>query len=407
MRIGIDVRYLSHGLVGGVHTYVAHFVPALIDLARDHHIYLYADTKRPFELADLPAHVTVRYLTWKQPVSSVYHDFFMRRQMARDGVEIAHFPANYGFGPRGARTIVTLHDALTIMPLRSTLHSSGTPMTLRRRAMIVYLYLCSQIALRQASLVVTVSQHARREIARYSRFDPNRIVSVPHAPTPDLQRVEDSTRLAEVRRRHHLDKPFVLADALKNPGVLVRAWPSLPETLRQRYEIVFFSRRPDPLPIVQTAVAAGHARLLINPPREDLIALYSLAEIFVFPSWIEGFGIPLLEAMTCGAPVIASNRSAIPEVVGDAGLIIDAEDDVALAQHLTRLLSMPAEAQAWRERGFRRAAQFSWRHTAQRILDTYSLALNANGSIESKGNRTQTPAPTCDVCRRGVNVDEH
>ncbi|MER3512997.1 MAG: glycosyltransferase family 1 protein, partial [Chloroflexota bacterium] len=71
MRIGIDVRYLSHGLVGGVHTYVANFVPALIELANDHEIFLYADTKRPFELRSLDGHVTVRYLPWRSPLSSL------------------------------------------------------------------------------------------------------------------------------------------------------------------------------------------------------------------------------------------------------------------------------------------------------------------------------------------------
>src|SRR5262245_50931652 len=90
MRIGIDVRYLSHGLVGGVHTYVKHFVPELIALATDHQIYLYADTKRPFELHDLPEHVTVRYAPWSSPLSSVYHDLFFWRQMVRDQLDVVH-----------------------------------------------------------------------------------------------------------------------------------------------------------------------------------------------------------------------------------------------------------------------------------------------------------------------------
>src|SRR5579859_113094 len=103
MRVGIDVRYLSHGLVGGVHTYIAHLVPALIDLATDHDFVLYADTKRTFELSSLPSRVKVRFLPWKSPFSSFAHDIGLRRHMARDGIELAHFPANYGFGPPNAR----------------------------------------------------------------------------------------------------------------------------------------------------------------------------------------------------------------------------------------------------------------------------------------------------------------
>src|SRR5262245_66292538 len=104
MRIGIDVRYLSHGLVGGVHTYIAHFVPALIELATDHEIYLYADTKRPFELRDLPGHVTVRLLPYRGPLSSAGHDLLMHRRIARDRLDVIHYPANYGFGRTAART---------------------------------------------------------------------------------------------------------------------------------------------------------------------------------------------------------------------------------------------------------------------------------------------------------------
>ncbi len=370
MRIGIDARYLSHGLVGGVHTYIAHFVPALIaQTAGRHELFLYADAKRPFELRDLPPHVTARILPWRGPLSSVYHDLTLGRAMARDRIEVAHFPANYGFGPRGAKTVVTLHDAINILPLPEIIR--GHPKNPRTVGMMTYLHLCSTAAVRQADMLLTVSEHAGREIARHSGFDPRRIVAVPHAPTPDLRRVTDPQTLAEVRTRHGIDGPFVLADALKNPAVLVRAWRALPAELRAGRRIVFFSRRPDPLPIVREAADEGIALLLLRPPREDLIALYSAAEAFVFPSWIEGFGIPILEAMTCGAPVIASDRGAIPEVTGDAALLADAEDAAGFAAHLARVLGQPAEALRLRERGFARAAMFSWQQTAKRILECY------------------------------------
>jgi glycosyltransferase involved in cell wall biosynthesis len=371
VRIGIDVRYLSHGLIGGVHTYVRHFVPALIEVAAHHEIYLYADRKHPFELDDLPEHVTLRLLPWRNQLSSLYLDFFMARAMGRDRLDVVHFPANYGFGPSGVRTVITLHDAINILPLLEIVR--GHRKTLRTIAMMSYLHFTTRAALRQADLLLTVSAHAAKQIARHSGFDPQRIIPIPHAPTADLRQIEDPTFLADVRARHGLVRPFVLADALKNPAALVRAWRLLPDDLRQQREIVFFSRRPDPLPIVREAVAAGHARLLVRPSREDLIALYSMAEAFVFPSWIEGFGLPVLEAMSCGAPVIASDRGSIPEVAGEAALLSNAEDAAALAQHIVRVLSLPAEAQWLRERGFARAREFSWRKTAERMLESYEL----------------------------------
>src|SRR5579859_7146869 len=121
MRIGIDVRYLSHGLMGGVHTYTKHLIGALIALASDHEIFLYADSKRPFELTGLPEYVTVRRLPWRNAMSSVYHDLSIHRQMAHDYLDVVHFPANFGLGPRGVPMVITLHDALNILPLREIL----------------------------------------------------------------------------------------------------------------------------------------------------------------------------------------------------------------------------------------------------------------------------------------------
>lgn len=368
MRIGIDVRYLSHGLVGGVHAYVKQLVPALIAAAPHDRFVLYADTKAPFELPDLPAHATVRYLPYRNALSSIANDLMMRRAMAQDRLDIAHFPANYGFGPAGAATVITLHDEINLMPLRAII--AGHPKNARTIAMMSYLHLMSRNAVQRAAGLMTVSEYARREIQRYCTLDPAQIIVAHHGRAPDLQRVTDPATHAAVQAQYGIERPYVLADGLKNPAVIVRAWRLLPESLRARYRIVFFARR-EPLPIVREAVAAGVAHLLIRPPRADLITLFSGAAAFLFPSWIEGFGIPILEAMTCGAPVIASDRGAIPEVAGNAARISDAEDEQAFAGHLQAVLGDPAEAARLRALGVARATQFSWQRTALRTLEGY------------------------------------
>jgi glycosyltransferase involved in cell wall biosynthesis len=385
MRIGIDVRYLSHGLVGGVHTYLAHFVPALLPLAKRHQIFLYADTKRPFELSALPPHVTVRRLPWHGPLSSIRHDLFMHRQMAADGLDVVHFPANHGFGPAGARTVITLHDAINILPLREIIR--GHPKRPTTIAMMVYLHLLTTMSLRRAALVLTVSEHAKGEIVRHGHVRPEVVVPVPHAPTPDLRRIDDPAILEAVRRRHGLTGTFVLADAIKNPATLVQAWRLLPPMLRAGRQIVFFSRRPSPPPIVREAVTAGDALLLTRPSRADLIALYSMAEAFVFPSWGEGFGIPLLEAMMCGAPVIASDRGAIPEVTGGVALLADADDASAFSRHLAALLDDPERAARMRAHGLAHAARYSWHETARRILDGYERVASSAPRRAGHGER--------------------
>jgi glycosyltransferase involved in cell wall biosynthesis len=375
MRIGIDVRYLSHGLLGGVHTYENYFVPALISLSENHQIFLYADTKQPFELCCMPSNVTVRYLPWRNGLSSIQNDWFMREKMAQDHLDVVHFPANYGFGPKNVRTVITLHDEINIMPWTKII--VGHPKKARMLAMMTYLHICSLVALQRASLILTVSNYARGQIAHYSRLNPEKIIPIPHAAPPDLRKIDASTILNEVRTRLGIKGPFILADAIKNPAVLLHAWKQVSPDVRSRRQILFFSRQPDPPQEVLRAVEEGTAQLLLRPSRADLIALYNMAEVFVFPSKIEGFGLPLLEAMTCGTPVIASNRGSIPEVAGNAAYLIDAEDSQALAGYLTLLLTVPAEAQRLRELGTMQAAQYSWSRTAQKILESYQLALAA------------------------------
>jgi glycosyltransferase involved in cell wall biosynthesis len=373
MRIGIDSRYLSHGIVGGVNTYVRQFVPALAEIAPQHQIILYADSKRPFELdmERLPSNVSVRIMPYRSALSSVVIDWTMRQEMAKDRVDVAHFPANYGFGPPGARTALTLHDSLTLMPLRSLLTGTGSKHSLRGDLYTTYFTWVSKSSAQRADVLLTVSEHAKSDIAQRGGFDPNRIVVVPHAPGPDMRNIDDPAVLHAVRTRHGLPCQFVLADALKNPATLVRAWRLLPDEVRRDRKIVFFARRPDVLPIVPEAVNEGAAILLQRPAREDLIALFSMAEAFVFPSWFEGFGLPIVEAMVCGAPVIASDRYSIPEVCGGAALLADAEDEVMFARHLLAVLGSPEEASRLRELGYKRAADFSWHKSARKILDAY------------------------------------
>jgi glycosyltransferase involved in cell wall biosynthesis len=372
VRIGIDVRYLSHGLMGGVHRYVRNLVPELIRQGEQHTFLLYADTKSPFELTDLPANAQARYLPYRNELSSFYNDLFMRRAMAEDRLDIAHFPANYGFGPKGARTLITLHDEINILPLREIIR--GHQKKLKTMVMMTYLHFSSVAALRGADYILTVSDYSRDKIIQNSRFNPEHIIAVHSGVPPHLKRVEDRTELDAVRARHNLQKPFVLGDALKNGGLTAKAWNLLPETLRQNTQMVFFCRTPETPEPLREAVAAGYAKVLIRPSNEDLVALYSMAEAFIFPSWIEGFGLPVLEAMTCGAPVIASNRGSIPEVAGEAALLVDAEDAAGLARSIERVLTDPAEAERLRQLGFARAAGFSWANTARRVLDVYQCA---------------------------------
>jgi glycosyltransferase involved in cell wall biosynthesis len=371
LRIGLDVRYLSHGLLGGVHTYVYQVVRELAQLQTSDQFFLYADTKRPFELEGLPANFTVRYLPWRNKLDSAKADLAIAKLAAQDRLDVFHFPANYGFGPKGVPTVITLHDALNIFPLwEATKRDLKRPKTV---AQTLYLQAMTRLSLRRAAGLITVSEHAAQNIVEVSRgkIPRSKLTVIHSAQSSDFRRINDTASLEEARTRLQLPPKFLLADGLKNPGVILRAWELLPKSLRNEYRLIFFSRRPDLLPIAMKAIQEGRVRHILRPSTEDLIALYNLAELFLFPSWIEGFGLPILEAMACGAPVIASDRGSIPEVGGEAALYHDAEDEGTLARYIEQLLTTPEERHKIQQRGFERAAQFSWSRTAQQHLETY------------------------------------
>ena len=374
MRIGIDVRYLSHDLMGGVHSYVAFLVPALIKAAPEYEFFLYADTKAAFELRDLPRNVCVRTLNYQNKLSSFYNDLFrLKKAMEADDVHIAHFPANYGFGPAKAATIITLHDHVNVMPLKNIMR--GHRKNVSTLAMMSYLHFCSRFTVPRVDLVITMSDYSRTQILKHISIDPDRLVIWTNGPSPDIHEVTDEAVLNDVRHRFELKKPFVIADGIKNPGVLVEAWKHLSQELRDKYQIVFFSRTPTPPQPVFEAVEAGFAKLFVRPSDQDLRTLYSLAYSLGFPSWYEGLGLPLLEAMICGTPVVASDRGSIPEVVGDAGLMCDIEDIPAFARNLTKVLGNPDEHERLKLLGYQQAAKFTWDKTAKAYLELYESVL--------------------------------
>lgn len=370
MKIGLDLRYLSHGITGGIATFLANLAPALFDAVAPDVLLLYADRKAPLRLPELPSHVGLRMLPYSTALSTVANDFVgLPQALARDRVNVAHFPANVGVPPRDMPSVLTLHDEINLLPLqeiwrghRKSLHTLGT-MTL--------LHFQTRIAVKHAHAVLTVSDHARRRIAHCAGIDADRIVVVPHGCPGDMHVIHDAERIEHARRTLHLQRPFVLADGLKNPALLVEAWRRLPPHIRDEHEIVFFSRTPRVLPIVHEAIADGHARFLCRVERGMLCSLFNMARAFVFPSWIEGFGIPLLEAMACGAPVIASNRAAIPEVLGDAGVLGTVDDADAFAGQLMQLLTSEERRLELRARGLVRVRAYTWTAAAQRVVEVY------------------------------------
>lgn len=233
---------------------------------------------------------------------------------------------------------------------------------------------------RRMDRVFTVSNTSRDLISREYGLKAERIVLTPNA-TDAKYRVVPHTDLVEVHRRYTGGRPFVLhvsnCSARKNPWTILRAFARVATNARHdslMMLIVGNGWAQDPAVPAFLKEHRLEKRVLLTGfiPEGDLPRLFNLARVFVFPSLSEGFGMPNLEAMACGCPVITSDAFAIPEVVGDAAIILkDKRDDAELAATIERLLTEPEASGRLHEAGLRRAQDFSWNTSAQRLLQTY------------------------------------
>jgi glycosyltransferase involved in cell wall biosynthesis len=283
----------------------------------------------------------------------------------RARIRIIHDPtgvAPFLFGAAGARIIVTVHDVIPwAFPGASTLLDT-----------LIYRHWLPRVISRAAG-IVTVSETSRRDIVRFLAVPAERIYVVPEGVSACYQPAPPEA-IADVRARYHLPDDFILyvgsAEPRKNLSRLIEACRAL-------------WSRGEGLPLVIAGARQEHgkedepARLirLGYVPEVDLPALYSAARAFVFPSLYEGFGLPPLEAMACGTPVVCSNTSSIPEVVGEAALTVDPYNIEALAAALQRVLKDEPLRAELRARGLARAAAFTWERVARETLRVYEHVL--------------------------------
>jgi glycosyltransferase involved in cell wall biosynthesis len=237
------------------------------------------------------------------------------------------------------------------------------------------------VAARVADAVVTVSQSARRDLLRLHRLDPDRVSVVHEAAGPSFRPIADRSRLARIRTRYALPERFVLyvgaIEPRKNLPRLMEAFAAarragVPHELvcvgpygwssRDLYACV------DRLDLSRVVHFTGYV------PSDDLPFIYNLAEFFVFPSIYEGFGLPVIEAMACGTPVITANTSSLHEIAEGAAETIDPKSVDALAAAIVRVASSEERRGQLSALGLARASEFSWTRTAREMLAVYHKA---------------------------------
>ena len=270
---------------------------------------------------------------------------------------------------RQARTLLTVHD------LAFLLYPECADVGLRE-----YLEKAVPRSVRRADFLVADSENTRSDVICLLDVEPQRVEVVPGGVDPAFRPVEDEARLAALRHRLGVgEPPFILAvgviEPRKNHGLLIEAYRVLRDRRKLPHRLVIVGRRgwlwEDIVERAESSPYRDDILFVGFMPEEDLAAMYSAATVFAFPSLYEGFGLPPLEAMACGTPVVVSKTSSLPEVVDQAGLQVDPHDADALAAALELLILDEPLRTDLRCRGLERAASFTWRSAAEKLLAVY------------------------------------
>jgi glycosyltransferase involved in cell wall biosynthesis len=290
----------------------------------------------------------------------------------RRGVDLLHSLASTAPARGAFARVVTIHDLI----YRRYPEAHFGLRSLGMRVLV-------PLAARRSHRVIAVSESTKRDLVELLGLDAGKIDVVPQGVS--VAPAGTVTAEPELRRRFELsDRPILLSVSAKRPHknivALLDAAARLP---RERRPVLLLPGYETPHEDelhqhVERLGIGGDVRFAGWLDSADLEGLYAAADLFVFPSLYEGFGLPVLEAMARGVPVVSSNRSSLPEVAGNAALLVDPEDTGAMAQAIERLLSDPAEAERLRAAGREHAARFSWDATARGTLASYERALAAH-----------------------------
>jgi len=369
-RIGLHPLWLDSDPNGGIATYWNRLIENLVEIAPpDLRFTMYFASDVSIATSHPPAAVEARVV---RPASAWLRlPFAIPLEIRRRPVDLLHFQII-------APPVCATPFVLTINDIAWETNPELFPLPIRLRLKL----LVGRNA-RRAAHVFTVSEYSKRLICERYGIPESRVTVTYHGVDERFRRLEDPAATAEVRARLGLDAGFVLyvgkLQARKN---LVRLLEAFDRVVRERgfpHKLVLVGKRTwmsdeiftalERLPSRERVVVAGEVSL------SDLVALYNAATVFAFPSLAEGFGLPPLEAMACGTPVISSNASSLPEVVGDAGILFDPLDTDAIAKALADVLGSESLRQTLVEHGLSRVALFSNRQMAAETLAVYESVL--------------------------------
>ncbi len=375
MKIMIDARSVDIKQ-SGVGNYVTHLIEGLKSVDQgSKNTYALMVTTSQAKTLPLTFHgfevFPVPFTNESHFLGDPWEFFVLPRLLRKKGVTLFHGPA-FMAPPfqNGFRAIATIHDLVAF----------HHPQTIPSRYAF-YMRFLIKLMIRKASAIITDTEFIRHEIIEAFHIDENKIQAVPIAVSELFRPINDQERIDQVKRRYGIKKDYFLhvgnIEPRKNLSSLFEACKLIWDKINKDFQLVVVGKKGwlyddifatlKKTGIEEGVIFTGYVH------EEDIPVLYSGARFFVFPSIYEGFGLPILEAMRCGTPVITSRVSSMPEVAGDAALYVDPFRIEDIAEKILTLAYDGSLQEALRQKGFAQASKFSWVETARKTLKVYEM----------------------------------
>lgn len=368
MNLGIDGRVITWHIGSGLATYTNNLLSSLRKLEEHANIYIFYPYKEKtdfFDLNTIPKSLLIgeRRLDFWHNVYNLKWDLGFPIDVFHNTVNGIGLPDNL----KGSK-VITLHDLIPYV----------MPETVDRPHLNYTLKYTPEI-LEKAAHIITVSNYSKADIQRYFGIDDEKITVTHLAADPIYAPMDRDNAKKVIFNKYGVDKKYILYlggfSRRKNIARLIKAFK---QVLNERQEVINLlilgehSRSFNSLwKLTEELDLCDYVKFLNFVPTADLPFFYNGAEVFVYPSLYEGFGLPPLEAMQCGTPVVTSNVSSIPEIVGDAALLIN---PYSVEQISDSILTLLADGDEWQKRslmGMEKAKEYSWHKTAEKTLEVY------------------------------------
>lgn len=373
MKIGIDTLFLIPGKHGGTETYLRNLLLNLAKIDKENEYILFTNKENSGNFGikqDNFSEVLCNFSARYKPIRVFYEQMILPIMARRYQIDVLHFPAYVSLAISSFRlkSIVTIHDIMFHY------YPENYP-----KGQLLYFKHLIPASAKRGKMIIAVSNNTKKDIIKILEIPENKVTVTYEAPDERFNNNLSDTEKDRVKKIYNLPDRFILSVASFNPHKnidgLIRSFSLIKKNYDSLCQLVLVGMKSsyyskiisviEKLKLDKDVLFIGHVS------DKDLPYLYSLANIYVFPSFFEGFGLPPLEAMACGCPVVASNVTSIPEVVGEAGILIDPHNIEKMAEAIYKVLINDNFRRDLIRKGFERAKQFSWEKTAKETLKVY------------------------------------